>query len=76
MQQRADKYLKSAEKMADWCNSKKEVHIFKVGETVSVRIPHIDRTSSDLPRLPCIVVQVKGESKHLYRLRYKINYMD
>ncbi len=47
----------------------KKVKNFAVGEVVSVRILRIDRTSSDLPRLPRIVVQLKGEAKHLHRLR-------
>lgn len=64
------RYLKSAEKMANRYNLKNKIREFKVGEIVSLRIPRIDRTSSDLPRLPCIVVEVPGESKQLYRLRY------
>lgn len=70
LRQRADKkYLRSAEKMAERYNRKRRVKSFEVGESVSLRIPRIDRTSSDLPRLPCIIVQVKGDAKQLYRLR-------
>ena len=74
VRQEADqRYLKSAQKMANRYNSKNKVRVFEVGEAVSVRIPLIDRTSSDLPRLPCIVVEVRGEARQLYRLRYTSN---
>ena len=55
--------------MADRYNKKRPVKKFSVGDSVSVRIPRIDRTNSDLPWLPCIIVQVQGKAQHLYRLR-------
>lgn len=64
------KYLQSAKKMAEWYNRRKYVHIFSVGDKVSIRIPRIDRANSDLPRLPCVVVKVLGGARNLYRLRY------
>ena len=56
--------------MAHRYNSQKKTVVFKVGDTVSLRIPRIDRTNSDLPCLPYIVVEVKGEARNLYRIRY------
>lgn len=47
----------------------KKVMLFKVGDFVSVRVPRIDRASTDIHRLPCIVVQKIGSKFHLYRLR-------
>ena len=45
---------------------------FVIGESVSLRNPHIDRASSDLSRLPCVVVDIVGGDQSLYRLRYDI----
>ncbi len=51
-------------------NSKQnKVETFNVGQYISVRVPRIDRASTDPPRLPCVVVQVVGKAKALYRLR-------
>ena len=47
----------------------KKVHTFEVGDTVSLRIPRIDRAATDLHRLACIVVQRLGKKNLLYRLR-------
>ena len=38
------------------------------GDAVTVRIPHNERLPSDVPRLLCLVIKVKGS--HLYRLQY------
>ena len=40
-----------------------------VGEYVTDKIPTQDRTSSDLPRLPAVIVEVKGTKRFSYRLR-------
>ena len=64
------KYLKAARKMAERYNKQRNVQTFTVGSKISVRIPRIDRASSDLPRLPCVIVEVLGGVQHLYRLRY------
>ena len=53
--------------MASKYNKKHNVIRFSEGDAVSIRIPRIDRTSSDLPRLPCVVVEV---THNIYRLRY------
>ena len=46
-----------------------KVKEFLVGENASLRIPCIDRTCSDMLRLPCVIVQISGEHHSLYRLR-------
>ena len=70
LQQRADnKYVKASTKMADRYNKGRKIKIFEVGDKISVQIPRIDRTNSDLPRLLCIVMQEKGKVQCLYRLR-------
>ena len=48
-----------------------KVREFTVGESVSVRVPRIDRASTDPQRLPCIVVEVIGRAQAVYRLRSK-----
>ena len=45
------------------------VRIFSPGDYVSVKIPRIDRSSTDCHRLPCVVVKRTGEKEHLYQLR-------
>ena len=45
-----------------------QIQIFNVGDFVSVRIPRIDRSSTDSHRLPCVIVERLGETFHLYRL--------
>ena len=50
---------------------KSKIHTFQVGEYASLRIPRIDRASTDLQRLPCVVVQVIGKAQSMYRLRCK-----
>ena len=54
--------------MANRYNKENNVVTFKIGDRVSLRIPRIDRTCSDLPRLPCVVVGVK-ERLDQYKLR-------
>ena len=64
---KADKnYLKAAERMAKKYNKGNDIICFAEGDIVSVRIPRIDRTNSDIPRLPCVVVEVRY---NVYRLR-------
>ena len=53
------------------CSKRVKTHTFAVGEYASLRIPRIDRTSTDLQRLPCVVVQVLGKAQEMYRLRCK-----
>eukprot|EP00731_Ephydatia_muelleri_P032771 Em0024g315a len=63
------KYLSSAKKMAEGYNKQHSTLSFVIGESVSVRIPRIDRASSDLSLLPCVVVEIVGGDQSLYRLR-------
>ena len=55
--------------MANRYNRKKCVKSFGVGDKVSVRIPQIDRTCSDLIRLPCRIVEVLGGVQGVLRLQ-------
>ena len=72
LREEADKrYRANAEKMQlKYCKGKrKKVRVFCPGNFVSVRIPRIDRASTDRHRLPCVVVERLGKVHHLYRLR-------
>ena len=66
------KYLTAAQKMANRYNRKKCVKSFGVGDKVSVRMPRIDCTCSDLFRLPCPIVEVLGGVQGVYCLQYAI----
>ena len=46
----------------------RRVHEFEVGESVSVRIPQIDRTCTNPQCLPCVVVEEVGKAQAMYRL--------
>jgi len=50
------------------CKKHKIAQEFNIGDTVSIGIPKIDRTSTDLPRLPCVVVKIHGEKVLSYFL--------
>ena len=63
-----ERFMKAATKMANRYNGR-NVTKFKKGDLVTVRIPKIDRTSTDLLRLPCLVVEVRGKAQESYRLR-------
>ena len=63
-----EKFMKAATKMANRYNTR-NAKKFKKGDLVTVRIPKIDRTSTDMPRLPCLVVEVCGKAQESYRLR-------
>ena len=59
VQQAADiKYLTAAQRMANHYNRKKCMKSFGMGDKVSVRIPRIDSTCSDLLMLSCHIVEV------------------
>ena len=59
--------MKAAMKMANRYNVKNAVK-FKEGDLVTIRIPKIDRTSTDMPSLPCLVFEVHGKAQESYRL--------
>ena len=56
-----ERFMKAATKMANRYNVKNAAK-FKEGDLVTIRIPKIDRTSTDIPRLPCLVVEVRGKA--------------
>ena len=62
--------LKSAERMSAVYNSnkKRRVQTFVVGDNVSVAIPALDRTSTDVRRLPGQVTAVKGDKVQMYEV--------
>lgn len=65
----ADKhYRRNAEKMKMQYSKKKrhQIKSYVVGDTVTVRIPPNERSSSDVPRLVCRVLEVKRNE--VYRL--------
>ena len=68
-------YRRNAEQMQQkYMKAKqKKVITFSVGDFVSVRIPRIDRSSTDFHRMVCIVVEKLGQKCHLYRLRYTMH---
>lgn len=70
VRQEADKeYRRNAERMQlkYHRSNRKNVQTFSVGDIVSIRIPRIDRSSTDSRRLPCIVVERLGSKFFLYR---------
>ncbi|KAL5509343.1 hypothetical protein EMCRGX_G004698 [Ephydatia muelleri] len=54
---------RSLERMGQKYSKHNGHHIkkFAVGDSVSVRVPRIDRANTDLQRLPCIVVEIVGK---------------
>ena len=72
LREKADEhYKRNALRMQLKYSKKKRimVRIFSPGDYVSVKIPRIDRSSTDCHRLPCVVVKRTGEKEHLYQLR-------
>ena len=60
--------MKIAKKMTSRYDKKKAMR-FQIGDSVSIRIPRIDRTCTDMPRIPCVIVEVHGKVQESYRLR-------
>ena len=46
-----------------------KVKKFAVGDSVGLWIPRIDRTATDVHRLPCVIVKVAGKRQDMYRLK-------
>ena len=63
-----EKFMKAATKMANRYNARNAAK-FKKGDLVTIRILKIDRTCTDMPRLPCVVVEVHGKAQESYHLR-------
>ena len=61
----------SIDSRRDSCFSRRLESLFTVllCSTLLVKIPRIDRTSTDFYRVPCVVVEVLGTTFHLYRVR-------
>ena len=73
----ADKhYRKNAERMKERYKKIKKIQTFNVGDAVSVRIPRIDCASTDLHRLPSVVVERRGKKYFLYRLLCKFGVLE
>ena len=62
-------YRKNAERMKRKHSLVHKVKKFAVGESVGLRIPRIDRSATDVHRLPCVIVKVAGKTQDMYRLR-------
>ena len=62
-------YRRNAERMKQKHSLVHKVKKFSVGESVGLRIPRIDRTATDVHRLPCVIVKVVGKAQDMYRLR-------
>ena len=72
VRKRADEvYKRNANRMKLKHAKRNKVREFTVGQSVSVRVPRIDRASTDPQRLPCVVVEVVGKAQAMYRLRSK-----
>ena len=50
------------------CNARNAAK-FKEGDLVTIKISKIDRTSTDMPGLPCLVVELRGKAQESYHLR-------
>ena len=64
-------YRKGARRMKERFEKHHKVKRFQVGQSVTLRIPHNDRTSTDPQRLACVVLEVVGKAKKMYRLQCK-----
>ena len=65
--------MQSAERLAQQYNNRKCLYTISVGEKVLIRIPRIDRFSSDLSPLSCIIVEVVGGTKKMHHVRYTLS---
>ena len=43
-----------------------KVKKFAVGESVGLWIPRIDQTTTDVHRLPCVIIKVAGKTQEMY----------
>ena len=46
----------------------KKTRVFKIGDTVSVKIPRIERTGTDLKRLPGKICKLSDHKQVFYRI--------
>ena len=79
VRQEADaNYRANAEKMKVKYSKRKRVTNveFREGDFVTVRIPKIDRSSTDQPRLMAKVVECKGNSEKMYKLQCRHGFIE
>ena len=77
VREKADfQYRRNAKRMKHKHSLVHKVKKFVVGQSVSLRIPRIDRTATDVHRLPCVIVQVVGKTQDMYRLRCTSGVLD
>jgi hypothetical protein len=71
-------YIKSADNQVQKQskNKRAKVQPFERGDYVTVRIPPQDRMSTDMPRLPAVVVEIRGTKRISYRLRSKYGVLE
>jgi len=62
-------YQINAERMKHKHSLVHKVKKFAVEESVGLRIPRIDWTTTDVHRLPCVIVKVVGKAQDMYCLR-------
>ena len=65
-----DNTFAAAASMSTYYNRRNRIRVqsFSVGDRVSICVPKLDRTSTDLPRIPCQVIKVHGEKQVSYTL--------
>lgn len=61
-------YRKNADRMKLKHAKQHKVKDYRVGYSVSVHVPRINRTSTDPQRLPCVMMEVTGKSQAAYCL--------
>ena len=62
--------------MKERYGKKKKTRTFEIRAKVTVRIPKIDRATTGMHRLPCIIVNVRGKKYFLYRLQCEYGVLD
>ena len=65
-----DNSYHSAARMSTYYNKNKgmKVQTFHIGDKVTVSIPKLDRSITDVPRLPCFIAHVYGDKVKTYCL--------
>ena len=72
-----DNTYKAATSMSKFYRKKRKTACeFNVGDRVSLGIPKLDRTSTDLPWLHCVVIDVHGEKVLSYSLATEFGHLE
>lgn len=60
----------AAAKMCEFYNKRKRIKVqeFSVGDRVSVAVPKLDRSSTDMSRIPCVINKVHGKKVKSYSI--------